>query len=106
MTLPLAILIIVILLIYDAFFLKLLLNKKQRTIFVIYVEDGEITSTEGEIPDDFLLKSKKLCQLHHPGMLKISAKKYHKSSKLEFSGVLTDELQQQLESNYKLMHAE
>ncbi len=112
MTIPLALLLIVILLIYDAMFLKMLVNRKKKVIFAIYIENGKLTSTEGSIPADFLSLCTELCQRYKPGKLKITAilipkkvvnKNYQQPlSNLNFSGTLDDVLKAKLINEYEL----
>lgn len=101
MTLSLAFLLIVILIIYDLMFLKMLFNRKQKILFSIYIEDGEIQSIEGKIADDFLSVTKNLCRIYQPGKIKIMAVKNKQNSELVFSGTLPDELKNKLNSVWK-----
>jgi len=96
MTLSLAFLLIVILIIYDLMFLKMLSNRKNKTIFSIYVEDGEVILTEGKIAQDFLTATENLCKTYQPGKIKISAVKNNQKIELNFSGTLAEELREKL----------
>ncbi|MFK5984345.1 MAG: hypothetical protein QM479_02815 [Pseudomonadota bacterium] len=105
MTLSLAFLLVVILLIYDMMFLKMLRKRKQKILFSIYIEAGEIDSTEGDIPNHFLVATKELCRVYQPGKLKIMAvlkpkPEHNKFSELCFSGTLDDKLKTQLINLY------
>ena len=101
MTIPLALLLIVILLIYDYLFLKMLFNRKRKIKFSIHIENGEVQSVEGDISEYFLSNVKKLCEIYRPGKIKIMAvlKKQspENSHKLQFSGTLPDELKNKLQ---------
>jgi len=104
MTLSLAFLLIVILIIYDLMFLKMLSNRKQKILFSIYIEDGEIQSTEGQIATDFLSATKELCKIYQPGKIKITAVKNKQKSELCFSGTLPDEFKEKLLNLWEKTH--
>ena len=101
MTLSLAFLLIVILIIYDLMFLKMLFNRRHKTLFSIYIEEGEIISTEGSIQSEFLSATKDLCRIYQPGKIKIMAVKNKQNAELVFSGTLPDELKNRLNSVWK-----
>jgi len=96
MTLSLAFLLIAILIIYDLMFLRMLRNRKHKTLFSIYIENGEIQSTEGNIEGDFLSITKDLCRVYQPGKIKIMAVKDKSKAKLVFSGALPEEFKNKL----------
>jgi hypothetical protein len=104
MTISMAFLLIVILLLYDFMFLKILLNRKRKIKFSIYIENGEIQSTEGDIAAEFLSETKVLCKIYKPGKVKITAvlKKHSNqhSYELQFSGTLPDELKTRLVTSF------
>ena len=100
MTIQLAILLIIILLIYDFMFLKMLSRRKKKTFFGIYIENSKITSIDGDVPDSFLTKVKELILIYKPQKAKLSCKKIKNNYDLQFSGDITEEFRNKLNSSW------
>jgi len=103
MTLGLAILLVIILLLYDAIFLRMLLNRKRRTVFSLSIEDGKIKQTDGNVPDAFLIRAKELCELYQPGMIKVSATVEKEQLHLTYSGAITKELRDKFDEAFNCL---
>ncbi|MBF0263855.1 MAG: DUF3634 family protein [Gammaproteobacteria bacterium] len=97
MTLSFAILLVVILLLYDAMFLRLLLKRKGRVRFILIIENGEIIKTEGKVPENFYQSVKSISHEYQPASLKITVKKSTANDQIEFSLPINEELKQKIE---------
>ncbi len=102
MSLAYAFLLVFILLAFDLMFMKMLANRKRRTAFAIYVENGKIENSEGEIPEKFFLEVRRLCELYRPGKIKIVAKREKAGEQLLISGAVDQEFSEQLQRAYQV----
>ena len=102
MTISFAILVIIILFLYDFMFLRLLRNRKRRTQFSIFVDNGEIKKLEGDVTEKFYEEVRHLNALYKPGKIKISSKVVNKKPELVISGVVDDEYAIALEKAFKI----
>jgi hypothetical protein len=100
MTIQLAILLIIILLIYDFMFLKMLSRRKKKTLFTIYIDNAQVTSIDGKVPEKFLLQVKAFISIYKPEKVKLSCNKVKQSYELQFLGDATEELRNKLNSSW------
>lgn|GEM_PF-2017191 len=89
-----AIIIIVLLLLFDAVFLGLLRSRRRRVVFSFLIEEGIITHYEGDIPAEFLFDVEQLSRMYKPGNIKITGKRLRQSIVLDFSGPMPEELKE------------
>jgi len=100
MTFSLAILLIIILLLYDVIFLRLLLKRNGRIRFKLIIHNGVIIETEGKVPERFYQQVKLLCEEYQPVHLSIKGKQASPKDLIEFSYPINEDLKEKLEQAF------
>lgn len=104
MSISFALLIIAILLVYDFLFLRLLIKRRQREKFAIYIEQGQISKTSGKIPAQLLAEIRQACQQFSPALVKIYRLEQKNTHQLIISGSTDERFNAQINEKYQLIY--
>lgn len=101
-TLSVIILGVVLLLIFDVFFI-FHVRKKRQGSFKLVIEKGIIVENKGTVPAEFLYDIQQLSRMYKPENLIINGRDIHSSHpKLDFMGNINPELQGKIEHSLQL----
>ena len=101
-TLPVIIIGVIVLLIFDGYFIYRI-RKKRCNDFKLVIEKGIIVESKGFVPAEFLYDIQQLARIYKPENLIINGRDIssHKP-KLEFLGTINPELQLKIEQSLQL----
>ena len=101
-TLTVIILGVILLLIFDVFFIAHIRKKRQGN-FKLVIEKGIIVENKGNVPPEFLYDVQQLARMYKPENLIINGHGVKGSEpELQFMGTITSELQSKIEHSLKL----